>query len=69
MFQCKEFQVLKSLNIGWSMANIAILHQFINDFILSAMPLHQWRHWYVTIANTELSNVLLSPLAEKVTLT
>ena len=36
----------------------------LNDLILSAMLLHQWRHRSVTIATTELSNVLLSPLAE-----
>ena len=42
----------------------AMLHLIFNDFILSAMLIHQLRHRSVTIATTELSNVLLSPLAE-----
>ena len=41
-----------------------MLHQIFNDFILSAMLLHQRCHRSVTIATTELSNVLPSPLAE-----
>ena len=40
----------------------ATLHQIFNDFILSAMLLHQWRHRSVTIATVELSNVLRSPI-------
>ena len=41
-----------------------MLHEIFNDFILSAVLLHQWRHKYVTIATTEVLNVLHSPLAE-----
>ena len=41
-----------------------MLHQIFSDIILSAMLLHQCRHRSVTIATTELSNVLLTPLAE-----
>ena len=40
-----------------------MLHQIFNDFILWAMLLHQRRHRSVTIETTQLSNVLLSPLA------
>ena len=40
-----------------------MLHKIFNDFILSAMLLHQLRHRSVTITTTELSNVLLSRLA------
>ena len=42
----------------------AMVHQIFNDFIPSVMLLHQWHHRSVTIATMELSNVLLSPLAE-----
>ena len=56
-FLSKEFQFIKSLKIWWSMADIAMLHQIFNEFILSAMLLHQWRQRSVTIATTELSNV------------
>ena len=41
-----------------------MLHQIFNGFLLSAMLLNQWLHRSVTIATTELSNVLLSLLAE-----
>ena len=41
-----------------------MIQQMFNDFILSPMLLHKWRHRSVTIATTELSNVLLSPMAE-----
>ena len=41
-----------------------MLYQIFNDFILSAMLLHQCRHRCVTIATAELLNVLLRPLAE-----
>ena len=41
-----------------------MLHQIFNNYILSAMLLHQWRHISITIATTELSAVLLNPLAE-----
>ena len=41
-----------------------MLHQIFNDFLLSTMLLHQWRHGSVVIATTELSHVLLSPLTE-----
>ena len=39
-FLLKELQLIKSLNLWWSMADIAVLHQTFNDFILSAMLLH-----------------------------
>ena len=42
----------------------AMLHQIFNDFILSAMLLHQRRHRSVIIATTELPNILPSALAE-----
>ena len=42
----------------------AMLHQNFNDLILLAMLLHEYCHSSVTIATMELSNVLLSPLAE-----
>ena len=41
-----------------------MLRQIFNDFILSAMILHRRGHRPVTIATTELSNLLLSPLAK-----
>ena len=46
------------------MSMSAMLHQSFNEFILSAMHLHQRCHRSVTIATTEYSNVLLSPLPE-----
>ena len=53
-------QFIMSLKIWWSMAGIVIF----NDFILSGILLHQWRHRSFNLATTESSNVLLSPLAE-----
>ena len=42
----------------------AMLHQIFKDLIQSAMLLHQRRRRSVTIATTELSNVVLRTLAE-----
>ena len=52
-FKLKEFQFIKSLS-----------NQIFNGFILFAMLLNERRHRSVTIATTELSNVLLSSLAD-----
>ena len=41
-----------------------MLHQIFNDFILSALLLHQGRHRSVTVATAELSNFSLSLFAE-----
>lgn len=49
-----------ALRIWRSMS--AMLHQILNDFILSAMLLRWWCRGSVTLATMELSNVFLAPL-------
>ena len=58
-FLLKEFRFMKSLKFGeaWQTLSLSgMLHKIFNDFILSAMLLHQWYN--------RLSNILLSSLAE-----
>ena len=64
-FYWKNSNLLSHWKFGGAWQTIcAMLHQVFNDFIPCTMHLRQWRHRSVTKATTELSNVLLSPLAE-----
>ena len=63
-FCCKNCST-KSLKFGGAWQTLsAMLRQIVNDFILSAMLLHQWRHISSIIVTTGLSNALLCLLAE-----
>ena len=63
-FLLKEFQFIKSLEFDGAWQTLsAMLHQIFNDFILSAMLLHQWRHRFVTIATTALLKCFSKPLS------
>ena len=63
-FLLKEFLFIVHKVIENLVSMAAMLHQLFNDIVLSAMLLHQWHHRSVTIATTELSDVLQSSLAE-----